>query len=305
MDTKYITYILAIAERKNMTKAAEDLYVSQSSLSQYLSKLEQELGTPLFYRTKGELVPTPAGELYIEACKKVMEIKNQLYQNISGLENRGHIGIGITSQFGLRMMTDIIPKYKKEYPDVQIEISEGSVPQVKKMILEENVDIGIMAGNTIIPFEGQTDILRNEEVFFAIPIDHPYRKKNPGRPISVEELVKEFKDDNFLMAKRGSSIRLIYDDLFADIPFEPTSMCETNSIPTVRSMIAAHNGVSFLAESCSRDRDKIAYYSLDPKAFRLNLLVHRKNWVMNDPEQAFCTMIKNYFILNTERPYLA
>lgn len=49
MDVKYLNYILAIANRHNMTKAAEDLFVSQSSLSQYLSRLEQELGTSSFY----------------------------------------------------------------------------------------------------------------------------------------------------------------------------------------------------------------------------------------------------------------
>ena len=48
MDTHYLNYILTIAEKRNMTKAAQELFVSQSSLSQYLSKLEQELGTPLF-----------------------------------------------------------------------------------------------------------------------------------------------------------------------------------------------------------------------------------------------------------------
>ena len=88
MDTKYISYILTIAKLKNMTKAAEELYVSQSSLSQYLSKLEQELGTPLFYRTKWELVPTPAGELYIEACHQVMNVKEQLYRQIKQLTGK-------------------------------------------------------------------------------------------------------------------------------------------------------------------------------------------------------------------------
>ena len=53
LDTKYLNYILTIARRKNMTKAAEELYVSQSSLSQYLSRLEQEIGDPLFIRAKG------------------------------------------------------------------------------------------------------------------------------------------------------------------------------------------------------------------------------------------------------------
>jgi len=100
MDTRYLTYILTIAKKENMTKAAEELFVSQSTLSQYLSKLESELGTPLFYRSKGRLTLTPAGSLYIEAAEKVMSIKNVLYQNIQNIENRGHITVGVTSQFG-------------------------------------------------------------------------------------------------------------------------------------------------------------------------------------------------------------
>ena len=91
MDVKYLNYILAIAKHKNMTIAAEELFVSQSSLSQYLSRLEQELGTPLFYRTKTELVPTPAGELYIDSAKKVVAIQKELYHNIAALNHRGNI----------------------------------------------------------------------------------------------------------------------------------------------------------------------------------------------------------------------
>jgi len=150
MDTKYISYILTIAKLKNMTKAAEELYVSQSSLSQYLSKLEQELGTPLFYRTKWELVPTPAGELYIEACHQVMNVKEQLYRQIKELDNSGNIAVGTTSQFGLKMMTEIIPKFKEQYPHFNITISKGNLNLVKKMLQEETVDAALVS-DTVIP----------------------------------------------------------------------------------------------------------------------------------------------------------
>jgi LysR family transcriptional activator of glutamate synthase operon len=112
MDTRYLNYVLTIAKKENMTKAAEELYVSQSTLSQYLSKLESEIGTPLFYRSKGRLTLTPAGKLYVQAAEQVMSIKDNLYQNIQSLDNRGHITIGVTSQFGLRMLTEIIPAFK-------------------------------------------------------------------------------------------------------------------------------------------------------------------------------------------------
>ena len=121
MDVKYLNYILAIAKKKNMTRAAEELYVSQSSLSQYLAKLEQEIGTPLFFRSKGELSLTPAGELYVKAAKQVIEIQKNLYREISGLDQRGHITVGVTSLFALKMLSEIIPEFKRQYPYVTIE----------------------------------------------------------------------------------------------------------------------------------------------------------------------------------------
>lgn len=85
MNTKHISYILEIAEQKNITKAAEKLYVSQSTLSQCLANLESELGTPLFYRHSKELSPTPAGLCYLEGAKKMLEIKKQVYDTIADM----------------------------------------------------------------------------------------------------------------------------------------------------------------------------------------------------------------------------
>ena len=80
MDVRHLTYIIAIAEQKNMTRAARELFVTQSSLSQHLSRLEKELGTPLFFRARNELALTPAGELYVEAARKVIEqVKDIVY----------------------------------------------------------------------------------------------------------------------------------------------------------------------------------------------------------------------------------
>lgn len=295
MDVKYLKYIIAIAKKRNMTKAAEELYVSQSSLSQYLTKLEQELGTPLFYRAKGELTLTPAGELYVKAAEQVIHIQKDLYKEISSLDQKGHIMVGVTSQFALRMLSDIIPKFKKQYPEVTIEISETNPPNLTKMLVEENLDLGIMAAVSKAPFEDQMDILRTEEVYFAIPVDHPFHREHPDGPITPDDFFTHFHNDNFLLAKKGSSIGYLADQVFEACHFKPSGMCETNSILTTRSMVASGVGVTFIAESCAVDREHVAYYSLEPKLTRYNAVVRRKNWVMSEPEQVFYGMIKDYF----------
>lgn len=296
MDTHYLSYVLTIAKKENMTKAAEELFVSQSTLSQYLSKLENELGTPLFYRSKGRLTLTPAGMLYVKAAEKVMSIKNILYQNIQNIDNRGHINIGVTSQFALTMLTEIIPSFKTRYPEVTLEISETNVPTLTRLLLEESIDCGIMALNEISPFsKDQVTILREEEVFFSIPIDHPYRKKNQDQPILLREFAENFSDENILMSKKGSTLRFLTDMILEKADWIPSTVCETNSITATRSMVAMGIGVTFISESCATDRDRVAYYPVDPKLTRLNALVTRKNWIPSQACECFCNEIKNYF----------
>ncbi len=295
MDTKYLTYILTIARRKNMTKAAEELYVSQSSLSQYLAKLEQEIGSPLFYRTKGELLPTPAGQLYVDAAKQVIQIQKQLYKDIMDLDQRGHITVGSTSQFGLKALAEIIPAYKTQYPDVAIEITEGNYTHISKLILEEQLDLAIMASSQLSPFEKNSVVLRTEEVLLALPVSHPYHLEHPDGKITYQDIVSVFAHDNFLLPKKGSSLRGLSDQIFSQCDFSPSAICETNSISTIQNMIAKGAGVGLIASSCITDDPLIQYHSFDPALTRLNLLVYRQNWTMNQAEQAFCQCIQDYF----------
>lgn len=306
MDVKYLNYILAIANRHNMTKAAEDLFVSQSSLSQHLSRLEQELNTPLFTRSKNELTLTPAGQLYVDAAKQVVKIQKELYQNIAALSRRGKICVGVTSNFGLRMLSEIIPKFKEIYPEVSIEITETSLPGLKNLLVDEHINVGIAAEVSTDHFDGRAQILRKEEVFFAIPASHPYTSIHaPGTPITSEELIQNFSHENFLLSKKGASLRMLSDRFFEDCCFSPSAFCETNSISTTRRIIAQNTGVAFISESCSVNRKQVAYYPLSPALYRLNLVICQKDWVLNEPEQLFLSQILNYFKGNTETPYLA
>ncbi len=296
MDTKYLKYILTIAERQNMTKAAEELYVSQSSLSQYLGKLEQEIGVPLFERTRGRLTLTPAGELYVKAAHQVMAIQKELYQNIRSMNNKSHITIGTTSQLGLRALTVVIPRLKACFPEAAIEITEANVPTLTRQLQEESLDCAVMALNSTEAFaKEQVNVLGTEEIFLAVSVGHPYCLKNPGDCISREELLREFKDEQFLLCKKGSTIREATNQIFAAANFRPSTICETNSVLTTRAMAAMGIGITFVGKSCVEDTDKLHYYHLEPRLTRQFALVHRKNWVMHAAEKALYAEIQQYF----------
>lgn len=305
VDVKNLRYIIQIAERKNITKAAGDLFISQSSLSQALSKLEQELGVPLFYRVRGELVMTPAGQLYVEAAQKVVEIQKQLYRDIESLSQRGRITVGVSSNFGMRMVSEIVPWFKQQHPGYSVEITELGVPALVEMIQNEQLDLGLTALCDVKQVEAKVEILRREEVLLAVSRKHPMASRSCHLPVSWPLLKELCEDTPFVLGKQGSTLRDLADKVFQEVDMHPDICCESNNMITQRSMVAPNAAAAFMAESCGVDSEHIAYYHLAPPLYRLNVMVTRKNWNQSPAEQEFSDALRGYFQNNRESPFLA
>lgn len=104
MDIKNPEYIVEIARQQGVTRAAEKLFLTQSTLSQYLLKLEAELGTPLFRREQNRLLPTGAGRIYIQAAQDILRIQEAAREGIDALRGQSHIDLGVTSAWGLELL---------------------------------------------------------------------------------------------------------------------------------------------------------------------------------------------------------
>lgn len=295
MDTKYLTYILEIAKQRNITKAANNLYVSQSSLSQYLSKLEAEMGTPLFTRTKNELLPTPAGQLYIEAAKSVIQIQKQLYQNISSLSQTGHINLGISSHWGIDVMTDLLPAFKQKFPHITLKLHESKYNQQVQMLSNGKLDMALMAVSDMDSFPLACEFLRNEEILFALPPNHHYCISHPGETeISVVELIRTFRQESFILSAEGSTLRQCTDRIFRSHYFNPASVCEVNSDLAAQRLVAKEVGIAFIPASYREKENEIRYLSLQPRLYRKNVIAFRKGLTIGETEEYLIQSIKQH-----------
>ena len=100
MDLKQLEYIVAIADTKSITRAAEQFYVSQSALSQQLSKLESELKLKLFTRDKQGFKLTPAGKLYVDNARRIILIRDRTYEELAQYSQRQEKSILIGAAAG-------------------------------------------------------------------------------------------------------------------------------------------------------------------------------------------------------------
>ena len=302
MNTRQLTYFLEIVKQRNMNKAAEALYVSQPSLSQYLARLEQDLGTPLFYRQKGNITLTPTGKLYKEYAENVIDLEVNLKRNITSLAGVRSIRVGINSIWCNILMATITPQFKAAYPGIAIEINEENHKLLKRMVADDKVDMAVIATDTLDALQNDNELLRYEEIVFAVSNQNPYFEHNP-KPVdklNIVDLVHSFVYDEFILTKENSSFRGQVDQMFRQCNFTPNIVCETSNIDTVRNMISHNIGVGFIPSSCALPGYDITYFSLIPRLLRINGIIYGKHLAFTEDEKYLIQLIKDFPLLKKE-----
>ena len=137
---------ITAAELEILTDAAKKLYVSQPAISQAIRKLEEELNVKLFIRNKrSSLKLTDAGRDILALAYKMADLENKLYQRayeenhlMGGMIRIASVPLGVSL-----ILSHVLPIFKKQFPEVQVELLEGSPFEVKNMVLNFQADIGI------------------------------------------------------------------------------------------------------------------------------------------------------------------
>ena len=277
MDIKNPEYILEIARQQSVTHAAEKLFVTQSTLSQYLLKLENELGTPLFSREKSGLVPTEAGHVYLHASRAVVQIQNAAEVSIAALKKEGFLCVGV-SFWGLTLLTGLLPTFKSRFPDITLRLFVDDYAHLKVMMQAGRIDLAVISitEEDDRPAQGAID-LRREELVVALPREAAYCLEHPDAEfISEKQLPQALDTLNFIAPDEGASIRRIEDALFRRLMYRPHVICEVEREDSATRMVAAGVGAAILSVEDVRGVREIRSFRLDPPLYRENIMVLRR-----------------------------
>lgn len=277
MDIKNPEYILEIARQQSVTHAAEKLFVTQSTLSQYLLKLENELGTPLFSREKSGLVPTEAGHVYLHAARAVVQIQNAAEASIAALKKEGFLCVGV-SFWGLTLLTGLLPAFKSRFPDITLRIFVDDYAHLKVMMQAGRIDLAVISitEEDDRPAQGSID-LRREELVVALPRAAAYCLEHPDAEfISEKQLPQALDTLDFIALDEGASIRRIEDALFRRLMYRPHVICEVEREDSATRMVDAGVGAAILSQEDVRGVRSIRSFRLDPPLYRENIMVLRR-----------------------------
>ncbi len=183
MFVKNPEYFLTIVKERSISRAADRLYLSQPYLSQYLAKLEANLGVTLLDRSHTPLQLTAAGEVFHAYLERQGYLDRQLESDLRDLQNqkRQQLHIGVSTWRGSTLLPDILPTFVRQDPDVQVVLHEAPVPQLGDLAASSVTDFCLMhipSDLTNLSYE----LVMHERILLISHRDHPLAA-GAGQPL--------------------------------------------------------------------------------------------------------------------------
>ena len=187
MQLNQFEYLVAVDRYGSISRVAQELYVSQSTVSVALINLEKELGISILQRGKRGVTFTPEGAIVLDKAKIIMEQVNALKSaKINEKDFSGEIKIGSSTHFGMSIITDVIIQIKKLYPKIALFTKRSYVKEIIKAVSLKELDIGLIMYNSLNELDIKTELKRNSLDFteffqdrqsICVGADHPLLEK--------------------------------------------------------------------------------------------------------------------------------
>jgi LysR family cyn operon transcriptional activator len=243
MEVRQLNYFIKAAELLHFTDAAAASFVTQSTLSQQIKQLEEELGTPLFDRIGKQVRLTEAGNIFlIHARKIILDIKKskQALFEYGNMMN-GQLNIGVTYSFSSLILPALTP-FSEKYPGIILHVESGPALQLENKLRMADLDI-------ILAFHEQTDGDGLEmQPLFASRVMMVVSKNNPLAKLSKISL-KELAKADLVLQGTGFNSRDMLTEIFKKNKVSPTIKLEMNDVHSLLSMVERGNWVTIINEN--------------------------------------------------------
>ena len=276
MEFRDLHYFLAIARAKSISKAAHGLFMSQSSLSQALALMEDELGSKLFTRTSTGVRLTQAGELMVQRAQRILGEYHQAQQIIQDMENleSGRVDFGISTFRGSYLLPPALLEFSRRYPGVQVEIREENSMALEQLLIEGKLDLALVALPAVRLKEEITLLLR-DEIMLVARADHPVaaRAREEVRDGEVRRWLEleDTMDFPYILSDHDTILGAKSRQTFSMRGLVPRVRNANLTAPFAASMARAGLGLAFTYRSCRENAPDVRYYSVGREGFALDL----------------------------------
>lgn len=297
MNVQELNYILCIAKHQNLTKAAQELYISQPTLSKHLQKLERELDGKLFSRSGNCYIPTYLGRRYMDYARKMLEVNQDWERELLDLNScrEGELNIAFPLMRSSCMIPKIVPLFHEKYPGVKVNFMEEAYAIQERLLLDDQLDFAVF--NEARPHPKLTyEVLMKEEILLMMAPDHPLAgqgMKREGCRYPWIDL-KLFKEEPFILHFPEQTTGKIALELFEKYQIQPPVPFHTRNTQTCALLAQQGMGVCLIPENYIKnmrfDRQPVCFSVGDAGVFSTLTIAYRKGAYLPSYAREFIKM---------------
>ena len=287
-------YVYEVYKERSFTKAAQNLYISQPSLSARIKKIEEIIGEPLFDRSTTPLQLTEVGKVYIEAAEEITQIEQRVENYINDLAGlkTGNLAVGASTLFAAYVVPSLITQFNQKFPDVHIQLIEGNTAELEEMLGSNALDF-------VIDNYHYDSILYNKELYceenilLAVPKHFAVNEELGMYQLSYKNIINKnylnqkypavplgrFADLPFIMLTQGNDTRTRGDRLCRNVGFKPNIVLEFNQQSTAYMASSTQLGATFISDilvSQLPTFENLVYYKLDGEEAKRKVFFYYK-----------------------------
>ena len=248
LDPKLDTLLL-VAEKRNFTRAAQALSLTQPAVSHHISQLEQELGVRLFVRGNGDLMLTPEGETVLRYVRRMKALEKKMAEELQEAGRRlTRLRIGITHTAESSIVAEVLARYTNENPGISITIVTDNINNLYDMLENFELDLAVVEGRSTRP-ELSALMLDTDYLVCVLANTHPLSRSSM---ITLDEIRKE----KLILRLPNSETRVRFESALAAIGESIADfqvILEVDNVATIKDLIRKNLGISILARSACMD----------------------------------------------------
>lgn len=302
MFVKNPEYFLTIVKERSISKAAERLYLSQPYLSQYLAKLEANVGAVLLDRSHSPLHLTPAGEIFHAYLERQGYLDRQLVSDLRDLQdkNRPMLHIGVSPWRGSILLPDVLPLFTQQYPNVQVILHEAPVPQLRELAAGSVIDFCLMHIPSDLN-ELTYELVMQERVLLIAHKDHPLVQgmNSPYNDPKPFPDLRKLEHERIIMLPPDWRLSKLLQNTLSVHNVELQNTLITTNNNTAINLVTENQGFAFLQESgISRTPylDRLQCFTIgDPALTCPMAVVYKKNGFLSPAARSFIDLIRSNY----------
>lgn len=296
MSISTSNYILAVLQCGNISRAAETLGISQPALSSQIRKIESQVGITIFDRTVKPIELTEEGQVYVKYLKKQKELEREFTERIAEFDElkKGSLTLGGASFFNVSYFSNAIAAFSKRYPDIDITVIDGNMPEISEKAINHELDLFITPPwNMDDRFVYEK--ISSERILLCVPAKWTINNKLKDYQIprevilsgNIEEWIKAkgqnayvnfkvFRDESFIKLGENQHIGNIMARLFLKYEFQPKGCISVEQTMTSYALTLAGAGISLVTEGSLKNghiKDYPVFYLIDESLGKRDMYV--------------------------------